>query len=276
MNNKIRLIASDLDGCLLDGSSSLPPDFGETLHLMEENDVIFAASSGRSINGARMPFGKYADEIAIIADNGVGAYYRGECLFKRTLDTSCYIPVMEEMRKNPDLFPVICGESSIWIEDPGMITPEISVEFSKYFSTWKQSRFEEIPEKICKMTVLYLGDIEKDIYPSLKRFEDETICVQVTARIWIDMYEKGISKGTGIKALQEYFRITPEETAVFGDYINDISMADHAKYSFAPANAHPDVRNRFSETIRANTEHGVTEKIKDLLRPQGREPDLLQ
>jgi hydroxymethylpyrimidine pyrophosphatase-like HAD family hydrolase len=42
-------------------------------------------------------------------------------------------------------------------------------------------------------------------------------------------------------------------------------MADFAGTSCAPANAHPDVIKRFTETIRPNTEHGVTKKIIELL-----------
>ena len=83
--------------------------------------------------------------------------------------------------------------------------------------------------------------------------------------MWIDVYERGISKGTGIAELQRRLGIPPEETAVFGDYLNDMSMAEHAARSFAPANAHPEVKRRFTDTIGPNTEGSVARTIIGLL-----------
>ena len=45
----IRLVVSDLDGCLLDGEGKLPGDFDRTLSLMRVHGVTFAAASGRAV-----------------------------------------------------------------------------------------------------------------------------------------------------------------------------------------------------------------------------------
>ena len=68
--------------------------------------------------------------------------------------------------------------------------------------------------------------------------------------------------------MQEKLGISPAETVVFGDYLNDLSMADHAVRSFAPANAHPEVKRRFTNVIGYNTEGCVTAALKALLREQ--------
>lgn len=75
-------------------------------------------------------------------------------------------------------------------------------------------------------------------------------------------------EGNAVKVLQERLGILPSETIVFGDYLNDLSMADYADHSFAPANAHPEVKNRFTDVIKSNAENGVTDKIIELLRNQ--------
>ena len=49
----IKLIVTDMDGCLLGGNNDLPPDFNEAFELMKKNNVIFAAASGRSIAGLK-------------------------------------------------------------------------------------------------------------------------------------------------------------------------------------------------------------------------------
>ncbi len=262
----IKLIATDMDGCLLDGRGELPPNFKTAYDLMKKKDVIFAIVSGRSIRGAGRGLGKYMKDTLIISDNGARAVYNGDILFSRALDLESYMPAIEEMRKYKDLLPVACGENNAWLEDKSMITPEMAKELSKYYSEYKECKFETIPEKVIKFALLYFDDIEKNIYPIFKKYDNDEVCVQVTAYIWLDIYEKGISKGKGLKAIQDKLGISPDETIVFGDYLNDISMKDHAAASYAPANAHPDVKEAFTETIGANTEYGVTEKIIELLK----------
>ncbi|MCR4591518.1 MAG: HAD family hydrolase [Lachnospiraceae bacterium] len=264
----IKLIVTDMDGCLLDDKGALPPNFKEAYELMRKNNVIFTAASGRAIKGVQRPFGDYAKDMAFISDNGARAFYKGDFLFSRTLDFSAYMPVITELRKNKALFSVACGETRAWVEDTGIINKEMEEELSKYYSEWFQCDFEKIPERIVKLAILYFDDIENNIYPDFRKFDNDRICVQVTAYVWMDVYEKGISKGTAIKAMQDELGISPAETIVFGDYLNDISMAECASVSYAPANAHPDVKKVFTETIGSNTEYGVTEKIIEILRSE--------
>ena len=44
---------------------------------------------------------------------------------------------------------------------------------------------------------------------------------------------------------------------VFGDYNNDLEMMSQAKYSFAMANAHPNIKAVANYTTKSNDERGV-------------------
>ena len=265
-DEQIKLIVSDMDGCLLDGNGELPSRFAEALHLMNERRVIFAAASGRAVGGMKRPFGDYSDHISFISDNGARVFLNGKCIHHRILPYEKYLPVIKEMREHKGLLPVACGVNGAWVEHMDDITPEMEQELSKYYLTWKECSFDHIPDEIIKFALLYFDDIEKNIYPYFSRFDDKDICVQVTAFIWIDIFEKGVSKGEGIRCLQKELGISPEETIVFGDYLNDLPMAHHAGRSFAPINAHHMVKERFTDIIDSNTKGSVTEKIIELLR----------
>lgn len=262
----IKLIATDLDGCLMDADGKLPPNFDEAYDLMKKNNVIFAGASGRSISGLMRPFGDKAKDMTFISDNGARIFHKGEMLFEKALEKEDFIPMLKEMRSHKGLLPLACGQEHIWLEDESAVTKEMDMEISKYFPVRKECRFEDIPEKVIKFAILYFDDIEKNIYPFFKRFDNDRICVCVSAFVWIDIYLKEVSKGTGVKVIQDKFGIKPEETVVFGDYLNDISLADHALYSYAPANAHEKVRERFYKTIEPNTQYGVTNKIIRLMK----------
>ena len=50
--------------------------------------------------------------------------------------------------------------------------------------------------------------------------------------------------------------MTPAQTAVFGDLLNDLEMMGAGELSFAMANAHPDVKAASNYGAPANTENG--------------------
>ena len=59
------------------------------------------------------------------------------------------------------------------------------------------------------------------------------------------------------------------QTAVFGDYLNDLELYDRAGLSFAVANAHPRVLARARYIAPANDEGGVTRTLRALLERMG-------
>ena len=52
---------------------------------------------------------------------------------------------------------------------------------------------------------------------------------------------------------------------MFGDYPTDLEMMGRARYSFAMANAHPQVAQAANFTAPANTEHGVLQVLRAYL-----------
>lgn len=262
----IKLIVTDMDGCLLDGKGRLPSDFEETYRLLEERNVILAAASGRSIAGLMKPFGEHAKDMAFASDNGACAYYQGNQLFSNKLKREDYLPVFEEARKHPNLIAVACGTKNAWMENTDRFTDRDIEELKKYYPTWAECRFENIPDDVIKVALLYFDDIEKNIYPYFEKFNNGRILCKVTAYVWIDIFDASVSKGTGVKALQEKLGISSDETIVFGDYLNDLPMAECAVRSFAPSNAHPEVKRCFTDVIGSNEEGAVTKTIREIIR----------
>ena len=262
----IKLIVTDMDGCLLDSKSNFPSNFKEAYELMKANNVIFAVASGRSIDGLYRAFGEQAGEMTFVSDNGARICHKGELLAEEILTYEDYAPFLEEMRSHKDLLSIACGEERKWVENEKAVSERARAELLKFYPGWYESSFENVPEKVIRFAMLYFDDIEKNIYPYFKKYDNERVRVQVTSYEWIDIYPKNVSKGRGVKAIQERFGILPSETMVFGDYLNDISMADHAEHSYAPANAHPDVIERFTDKIRSNDECGVTDTIINILK----------
>jgi hydroxymethylpyrimidine pyrophosphatase-like HAD family hydrolase len=89
--------------------------------------------------------------------------------------------------------------------------------------------------------------------------------VMATAPTWVDVVSAAADKGSAVRRLQSDRGITPDQTAAFGDFLNDLTLLDAATYSFAMANAHPEVFGRAAWRAPANTESGVMTAVAALL-----------
>ena len=68
-----------------------------------------------------------------------------------------------------------------------------------------------------------------------------------------------------MRDLQRFLGVTREQTAVFGDAGNDLSMMSEGDLSFAMANASPDVAEAARFVAPSNNEAGVAQALRVLL-----------
>lgn len=69
--DSVRLIASDMDGTLLNGRGELDPDFFIVFEQLQRHGIRFAAASGRQYDGLRKTFSPVADRMLFIAETGL-------------------------------------------------------------------------------------------------------------------------------------------------------------------------------------------------------------
>lgn len=73
-----KLIASDMDGTLLDENSQVPPETYELILALHEHGVHFAASSGRRYDRLCEFFAPVRDKMDFVAANGAQVYADGK------------------------------------------------------------------------------------------------------------------------------------------------------------------------------------------------------
>lgn len=72
-------------------------------------------------------------------------------------------------------------------------------------------------------------------------FSQEVIAI-MTSPTSLEIIPRDVSKGNALTYIQQLEAIGRDKTAAIGDSENDVSMFEHAKYSFAMAHAHAEVR----------------------------------
>lgn len=83
----IKLIATDMDGTLLDERGRVPEETFGLVHELAERGVRFVASSGRRYDTLRWFFGPVADEMDYVAALGTQVYADGQLLDREVFST---------------------------------------------------------------------------------------------------------------------------------------------------------------------------------------------
>ena len=89
--------------------------------------------------------------------------------------------------------------------------------------------------------------------------------VVVSGKLWVDIMNATTDKKQGVEALQRMLGVTTAQTAVFGDYLNDLQMLSVGQWSFAMGNAHPALKQAAHFVAPSNADHGVLQVVDKLI-----------
>ncbi len=262
----IRLIACDLDGTLLDAAHDIHADFWPLLAQLQARGILFCPASGRQYFKLREQFAQAGDRLAYIAENGTFVVHCGEEIRADCLPPTVAHALIATTRKlqatGARAGSVLCGKRSAYIE---WKEPAFHAEVSRYYKRLEVvDDLLDVQDDFLKVAVFDFESSQHNVYPVFAHFAD-THQVVVSGLHWLDVMAAHANKGTGLRHLQEMLGISPAQTMVFGDYLNDLEMMDQATYAYAMENAHPDLKARARFIAPANTDNGVVRTIRHVL-----------
>ena len=260
----IKLIVTDMDGTFLNSKHEMSPEFPEIYDELKKRNILFVPASGRQMFGITQFFNENEKEMAFIAENGGYIKYLNEELFADHLSEEHIPEIINIIRKIDGATVVISRKQKAYFETGDQ-------EFADYVSQFYKEN-EQIDDllsnrnnDVFKIAIHHPDGAEEHLYPHLKEYEKYNLKVVVSGKNWLDIMNKDINKGHALEKLQQSLGIKPEETMVFGDYMNDIEMLEKAKYSFAMENAHPSVKQAARYQASCNNSFGVLATIKEYL-----------
>ena len=262
----IKLILTDMDGTLLDDAGKLPEGFDAMMAELKRRGVMFGAASGRQYFSLIESFAKYQDEFLFVAENGTNVRYKGEQVYSCPMDRAVALTILNDVyAKDPGIFCIYCGLHDAYVLRTQYIEPNIA-ELRKYYTHAQVvERFEDVTDTCIKIAFFVsTADSGARILPHVEKYSD-TQQVTLSSDYWLDIMDKSINKGVAVRAVEQHFGFTLQEVAVFGDYLNDLQMMDAATYSFAMANAHPDIKAAARYETASNEEAGVLKGIQRLI-----------
>ena len=255
----IKLIATDMDGTLLDENSKLPSDFFDTLEKLNKINVKFVVASGRPYVTLRENFKPYSDDLYFICDNGAYIVEPGRDPIISIIDKADVNAIVKASEDIPNSSVLLCGTKATYLKE---CSKEMKAEIDKYYLNQKfVDNLIDIDDDIFKITICDFNVSSENSFPILNPLFGDKYKLAVSGKVWLDINNKGVNKGDALKEIQENFNISYDETMSFGDFYNDIELLQAAGYSFVMKNANEDMKQYGKYIAESNADNGVIKAI---------------
>lgn len=252
---KVKLVAVDMDGTLLNSKKELPRDFYTVFNKLQKQDILFAIASGRQYYNLAAEVAPVKESIIFIAENGSYVVHNNKEILVQPLERSRAYALVETARQIKDVEIILCGKKQAYIESND---PRFLEHVNMYYNrrTIVPDLLQVENDDVLKIALCDFGGSEQNSYRHFKPLENE-IQVKVSGALWLDLSDRLANKGRALKAVQQLYNIGYNETMVFGDYMNDLEMLQEGYFSYAMANAHPEVKAAARFLAESNDDNGV-------------------
>ena len=284
----IKLIASDMDGTLLDSSMQISPENAAAIKHATEQGVEFIVATGRNRTEALPALEQVGIECAMVTLNGAQVFDKtGQSLFTVPIDAQTVTSILDLLDERDiyyevatdqglfsqgqeqriELFATHLGEVMPHLTHKmaiAMVASQLEILPIHYVKNVRQRLAEglEVLKIICfhKEEARVLGPVAKE----LEGFGELSITSSGANNIEIN--HRDAQKGIAVAHLAHERNIPLEQIMTIGDNLNDISMIQMAGVSFAMGNAALEVKEYAKYVTDTNIEDGVGKAILRALR----------
>ena len=195
----IQLIATDMDGTLLDEEKQLPAQLPALLEELYRRDITFAVASGRSHMMLTNLFGELAEEIIFICDNGACVMYPHEAPLLHSLPKDVIHRILDACRSLSAGVPVLCGFHHIYY--PENDNAAMQHEIRRYYRDPQVVPYDDlyaVDEPILKVALCDTNGPAKEAYPVMHEALGDAYELLISGDCWMDIMCKGVTKGNVI------------------------------------------------------------------------------
>ena len=256
---KIRLVAIDLDGTLLDDNKRVSDRTVAALKCLPAAGVRVVIASARPPRSVRHVYRELALDTWQINYNGALVWDEParRAVDHRPMDPLVVRDLVSIARRHHPQVLVSCEILDRWCTD--RFDQTYTTQTGRLFRPNVVAPLETFcTEPITKLMFLaapdVLGDLESVLHD---RGPAAGVTVIRSDPDLIQIMHASASKGVALKTAADYYRVPLEHVMVIGDAVNDIPMLRAAGIAVAMDNAHPLVKQAAHWTAPSNNDHGV-------------------
>lgn len=286
----IKLIASDMDGTLINSKHEISEGNLTSIRKAQEKGITFAIATGRDYKMVKPFLDKYNLKCEAIVMNG--AEYRdeeGNILGSISIEKYKVKLIIEEILKvtriielytNKGVFVNKISEEEIEASinrikqfNKGMSRESILKVLNELRKQMTEFEVEDIDKIIDSDTIFYkiiTFDDNKEVIRKLKEKIGEIggLAVASTSEYDIEVNDEKAQKGLILSKVAKIKNIENDEVMVLGDSFNDYSMFTTFKNSYAMENAINEIKEIATYITDSNDNDGVAKAIDNILNMQ--------
>ena len=281
----IRLIASDLDGTLLDLPDSISQVNIDAIEYAYQKGVQFCFASGRNLSSVLHLSDLLKHPPIYLLSNGAEMYdEKRNLLFQNLLDTDCLKDVCEILDQEQVNFFMYTTDGIFTRKEPSYVRERIIeclvammgegirkvVENSKNKPCNNLIKIDDFDEFIATQKILKIEGFDlsiEAIYSAKEKLKCfGKVSYLSTGRNNIEITSSTTSKGYALKKYCQMMGIQEDEVLVLGDSENDMSLFEDFKYSFAPSNALEIIKEKAYQVSTSCQEHAVASVIYQMIK----------
>jgi Cof subfamily protein (haloacid dehalogenase superfamily) len=267
---RIRWCVSDIDGTIINTKRELDLRIVETIHQYEKSGGTFILATGRTMLTARKIVDRIGLSTPVICGNGSTIQYpSGETLLHHNIPKGASLSVTDYALSEGFDFTAF-SDDAVWF-------PYYSSKIEFYKKRNDESGKNKIPYiEFSKADELPHGEMVKFFIWNMdeKKIQDfesncnagKTMNFVQSVRGALDIDPIQATKGNGLKFLANYLNMQLENTAAFGDNINDMDMLQSVGFPVAVANAEDELKRAAWKICPSNDECGVAVMLEEFMR----------
>ena len=273
----IRVIATDMDGTLLDPKGQLDlPRLEKILDKLDQCDIRFVIATGNEVHRMRQLLGHLAERVVLVVANGARIFENNELIQAQTWDDAMVDKALAHFkgRECQDQFVVTAmnggfvKKGTVFTELDKFMTPEMIEKLyqrMQFVDEFDSSLFGGV----LKMSMVVGGERLDSVLQEVNDLFDGRVRAVSSGYGCIDILQDGIHKAWGLVELLKRWDLKPEQIMAFGDSENDIEMLELAGISYAMENAEEAVKEIATKVAPANSQAGVYKVLENWLERGG-------
>jgi Cof subfamily protein (haloacid dehalogenase superfamily) len=261
LGKPIRLIATDLDGTLLDSDHRVTPLTERAIRNALARGVLFTVATGKTFPSTLSLIRQFDIKIPVICGNGTLIHRPdGSILHEDPIPRDLAIEAIR-MARAARLTPIVYAGL-------GLLTPvrnrnidvltahhEPDPEIVPDLEAALESRYQ--PHKLILMEEDNLEAVAAFQIELERVFAGRAQVLRSGLASVIELLPLGVTKGTALTFILDYLGIPSEQVIAFGDNCNDLDMIQRAGIGIAMGHSPEAVRQGADDVTGTNNEDGV-------------------
>ena len=270
---EIKIIATDMDGTLLDPKGQLDlTRLEKILDRLDQRGVRFVIATGNEVHRMRQLLEHLAERVVLVVANGARIFENDQLIQAQTWNDAMVDRALGHFkgRECQDQFVVTAmnggfvKEGTVFTQLDKFMTPEMIEKFYQrmnFVDEFDSSLFGGV----LKMSMV-VGEERSDVVlQEINDLFDGHVRAVSSGYGCIDILQDGIHKAWGLEELLKRWDLKPEQMMAFGDSENDIEMLELAGVSYAMENAEETVKEVATKIATANSQAGVYQVLESWL-----------